>query len=97
MPEETKEQNFMRLLDLVEKVSVKSTIDKTVVRKVITSSLETLRESIENSDVNEVIFKSNILNLRRKFIPEVPSTGEKEAIPARTRGIIRLPKKKSES
>jgi hypothetical protein len=41
--------------------------------------------------------EKNILNLRRKFIPEVPSTIEKEAIPARKRGIIRLPKMKSES
>ena len=97
MPEEAKEKSFMGLSDLVERVNVKSSIDKKVVRNVITSTLEIFRESIENSEVDEMIFSSNILKLRRQFIPEVPSTEEKEAVPARKRGIIRLPKKKSES
>lgn len=83
----------MKLKDLVDKVNDKSSIEKKLVKSVITSTLEILRESIESSDVNEIIFSSKVFKLRRQFAPEVASTEEKEAIPARKRGIIILPKK----
>tara|TARA_B100001057_G_C22189951_1_gene696612 strand:+ start:88 stop:339 length:252 start_codon:yes stop_codon:yes gene_type:complete len=83
----------MKLQDLVNRVKDESSIDKKLVRSVITSTLEILRESIESSNDNEIIFSSKFFNLRRQFIPEVASTEDKEAIPARKRGIIILPKK----
>ena len=87
----------MNLNELVAQVSGESLIDKKVVRDVITSTLNILKESIESSEANEKVFGSPILSIRRRFIPEAPSTEKKEAIPARKRGIIVFPKKESES
>ena len=81
----------MNLSDLVNKLSSEFSIPKKQIKELMLTSLEILKESINAGEVNESIFQSPVLNIRRQVLPEVPPEEGVESKPLRKRGIIQFP------
>ena len=83
----------MNLKELVNKVSSEHSLPKKKVKKLLISSLEILKESINGGEVNESIFRSPGLKITRQVLPEVPAKEGVEGKPLRKRGLIKFPSK----
>ena len=61
----------MKLTDLINRITGESSLPKKQVREILISSFKILKEAIKDGEVDEVVFRSPVFNIRRKIIPKV--------------------------